>query len=74
MSDGNFSKADDEIAFIRQAIKLKTGISCLCGHGCMHCCPPITFVVCQSQNNTRVVPLRDDQGYQVGKGGVNVHR
>jgi len=26
------------------------------GKGCIFCCPPITFIVCQTQHNIRVVP------------------
>mmetsp|Transcript_2877 Transcript_2877/g.6001 ORF Transcript_2877/g.6001 Transcript_2877/m.6001 type:complete len:344 (+) Transcript_2877:2689-3720(+) len=26
------------------------------GEGCIFCCPPITFIVCQTQHNIRVVP------------------
>jgi uncharacterized protein YjhX (UPF0386 family) len=74
MSDGNFGKADDEIAMIREAIKSLADVSCTCRRGCRTCCPPITFVICQSQNSVRVVPSTREDGYQVPRGGVNVHR
>ena len=76
MSDGNFDRADDEIETIREALRLKLGVSCPrgCNKGCSSCCPPITFIICQSQNNTRVVPADDSQGFGVRSGGVNVHR
>ena len=77
MSDGNFDRADEEIKIIKEALRLHSSASCplACGQGCISCCPPITYIVCQSQNNTRVVPSNDSQGFQGGRnGGVNVHR
>ncbi|KAL7521041.1 hypothetical protein ACHAWX_005735 [Stephanocyclus meneghinianus] len=73
MSYGSFDRANDEIDYIREAIKTKTNPSCPCDRGCKLCCPPITFVICQSQHNVRIVPAQDSDGYQVGRGGVNVH-
>jgi len=64
---------DKEIDYIREAIKSKTHVSCTCDCGCKICCPPITFVICQSQNNTRVVPTTANDGKQVGRGGTNVY-
>lgn len=76
VSDGSFDKVDNEIAAIREAMKLKSDVPCKCNRGCKVCCPPITFVVCQSQHSVRVVPCQDSDGFQGRnhRGGVNVHR
>jgi hypothetical protein len=73
MSDGNFTKADDEIDSIRAAIKKLKLKECECKSGCSVCCPPITYVICQSQHSIRIVPATDREGYPVKSGGVNVH-
>lgn len=76
MSDGNFHRADEEIDNIRETFRLKIGLSCPkeCDKGCRSCCPPITYIICQSQNSTRVLPSDGSQGIRVNNGGVNVHR
>ena len=74
MSDGNFHLADEEIKIIKEACRHQ---NCprACDQGCVSCCPPISYIICQSQNSTRVVPSNNGQGLQGRKnGGVNVHR
>jgi len=73
MSDGSFSRSDGEIACIREVVKDKIKASCTCAKGCVLCCPPITFVICQSQHNTRMVPASKSEGF-AARGGTNVHR
>jgi len=65
MSDGNFERADGEIANIRSAISeiLSDNSATI----------PITYVICQSQHNIRMVPKDETQGNRRGQ-TVNVYR
>lgn len=63
---------DGEIDSVREAMKFKTCASCTCMRGCRMCCPPITFIVCQSQRSSRrIVPYEEKD---IGNRGVNVCR
>mmetsp|Transcript_13807 Transcript_13807/g.27990 ORF Transcript_13807/g.27990 Transcript_13807/m.27990 type:complete len:1077 (+) Transcript_13807:697-3927(+) len=64
MSDGNFERADGEIANIRSAISeiLSDNSATI----------PITYVICQSQHNIRMVPKDETQGNRRGQ-TVNVY-
>mmetsp|Transcript_13918 Transcript_13918/g.25407 ORF Transcript_13918/g.25407 Transcript_13918/m.25407 type:complete len:806 (-) Transcript_13918:62-2479(-) len=69
MSDGNFTRADDEIASIRKVFQ---DPNCKCKAGCVCCNPPITYIICQSQHHVRMVPSNESQGFG-SRGGTNVH-
>ncbi len=65
MSDGSFSKLQaTEIQSIRKAFvefKKEVGKPTACENcggqlGCLHCCPPMTFLVCNTRNKVKIVP------------------
>lgn len=65
VSDGSFTKLQGtEIQAIRQGFvefKKEIGKDTACGNctgkfGCVHCCPPMTFLVCFTRNRVKIVP------------------